>query len=532
MLTPFAFLARWGAALLLVAAPLLAPAQLINTVRFDPPAGAGRLAAQLLPTRGGWLAPGTVQGNYDSSSISLVRLDPGLTITRARQYGWRYRTTFYTSSVATPRGLISSGYSLTSPRWHYVVSFDTIFNQRWGVRIAAQWQSNLVALTMDGGDVVTAYTTTTSILGGGYRFDRFWGSAVTGTGWRGRQLATLTSNFRVNGTLAHGPAGTHYLTGRGNPSAYGVLVKLDTTKVYWARRVSAGGSNEETLLPTAARNGSVWVVQKTQPVAGGPIEQILCRFDTAGNLLTSRRLAVSNRHLEIFSVTELPTGELLLGGSLTVLGATGNRNPILIKLAANGTVEWMRRWILYMINENGWAEVVERPGGGYVLAINGFRQNLAIMDLDANLTSCRLDDEPAGTLVITPTAVTVTPFVLTMTPYVPTVVPETLPPRVIPLTRSLVCSVVGTNEDASAEDASLTVWPQPLPRGAALHLALPAGWNAAETRLTLLSALGQTMWRGTAAEAATTLPALPPGVWTLRATNPRGATLYRRLLTE
>ncbi|MBC7448008.1 MAG: hypothetical protein H7330_08100, partial [Hymenobacteraceae bacterium] len=131
---------------------------------------------------------------------------------------------------------------------------------------------------------------------------------------------------------------------------------------------------------------------------------------------------------------------------------------------SNGTVEWMRRWILYVINENGWAEVVERPGGGYVLAINGFRQNLAIMDLDANLTNCRLDDEPAGTLVITPTAVTVTPFVLTMTPYVPTVVSETLRPRVIPLTRSLVCSAVGVDEEIATESA-LETWPQPLPRG-------------------------------------------------------------------
>ncbi len=530
MPTPALPLRRLAAALLLALVSTPASfAQLINTVRIDPPAGEGRLAAQLLPTRGGWLAPGTVQWNYDSSNISLVRLAPGLTITRAQQYGWRYRTTFYTSSVATPRGLISSGYSLTTPRWLYVVGFDTTFNQRWGVRITAQ-RNSLVALVMQGADIVTAYSTT-SVVSGNLRFDRLWGSAVTGTGWRGRQITT-TTNFQVNGTLAHGPAGTHYLTGRGDPSAYGVLVKLDTTKVYWARKVSAGTANEETLLPTAARDGSVWVVQKTQPVAGGPIEQILCRFDTAGNLLTNRRLAVSNRHLEIFSVTELPTGELLLGGSLSVLGATGNRNPLLIKLAANGTVEWVRRWGLPMFNQNGWAKVVERPGGGYVLAINGFRQNLALMDLDANLTNCQLNDEPAGTLVITPAAVTVTPLVLTMAPYAPTVVPETLRPRTIPLTRSLVCSVVGTNEDAPAEDASLTAWPQPLPRGEALRLTLPTGWREAGTRLTLTSALGQVVWRGPWTEAVALPTTLPAGCWTLTATSSAGHRRSHRLLTE
>ena len=45
---------------------------------------------------------------------------------------------------------------------------------------------------------------------------------------------------------------------------------------------------------------------------------------------------------------------------------------------------------------------------------------------------------------------------------------------------------MGLNEDAAT--ASVVLWPQPLTRGEALHLELPAGWGRDDTRLTLTSA--------------------------------------------
>jgi len=52
---------------------------------------------------------------------------------------------------------------------------------------------------------------------------------------------------------------------------------------------------------------------------------------------------------------------------------------------------------------------------------------------------------------------------------------------------------------------------------------------------TVLDAVGRAVWTQPAAEAgraALSLPALPPGVYTVRLTLPDGATVGRRLLLE
>ena len=522
MLTSSAF-PRLALFLLLTAGALTARAQSVNTVRFSVAGtGSGGVSGRLYPTAGGWLLPGQIAWGSDSNCISLVRLDPALNVTRSRQYRLPVRRTNLSLPVPTPRGLVTGAES-SSPTGQALIGFDTAFAVRWSTRLTTN--VSLAFLTTHGPDIVVGYPFIPT-PSGNTGFTRVWGSAVTGTGWRGRRISGPTTGWRPLRPFAPDATGIHYLTGdTGFP-----FIKLDTTKVYWSYLLSAGGVEDGAGIPIGAANGDLWVPLTSIPATGQPAQAILCRYDTAGTLLWNRKLAMTNRFLGISTVAELPGGELLIGGSSRV-GGGGQSTPILIKLSATGALVRASRWAV-MGNASAGAvtDIIRRPGGGYRLFLT---TQLTFIDLDANFNGCQFVDETAN-ITVSQATITATPLPLTMT-----VLPIAAVPQVVralsPVSylRSPVCTAVGVEEEAAeAETAALAAWPQPLPRGEELHLTLPAGWLATGTRLTLTSVLGQVVWRGPWA-GAVTLPAdLPAGVWTLTASNPHGAARHRRLLTE
>lgn len=525
---------RFVGALLLIAATVLAShAQTINTVKFDPPAGIGTtwFFSELIPAAGGgWWMPGTVTWSPDSMYLNLLHLSPGLTIRHSRQARLTSWQANFGSYAATTTALYSGGNAISGSggaRGHHLFSFDTTLATRWGIRFTNlhNGDGSFYGLYLQGPDTLVMYTSTGASAN--LTFHRTWGRAFTGTGWRSRLVTASVGVALRNRVLAHGPAETHYLAGSTGGNSGGAIVKLDTTKAYWGRSVTAGGIDESFGPAFRAANGNVWVILSTQPLLSTPDQAVLCQFDTAGTLLNSRRLILANnRWLGISSVKELPGGELLLGG-FSSIAAGSTRHPILAKLTATGAVAWVRRWDLGASGRGGPATLVPWPGGGYRLSV----RNMAVVELDANFNACNFLDEPAGALNSAPdNTITVTPLTLTMTPFTPTWVPETLLPRTIPFTRTLVCSAMGTDEEPTT--ASLSAWPQPLPRGAALHLTLPAGWATATTRLTLTSALGQEVWRGAWAESVVLPANLAVGCWTLTVSGPRGLSRRHRLLLE
>ncbi len=519
MLTPL--FPRCFFLLLLLVAALTARAQSVNTTQFTVVGtGTGGVIARLFPTAGGWLLPGQIVWRNDSNCVSLVRLDPALNITRARQYRLNTPRTNYSTAVATPRGIIAGGES-SSPRGQCLFGFDTAFAVRWSTRITTN--VGLAYLTTHGPDIVVGYPFI-PVPSSSTGFTRVWGSAVTGTGWRGRRISGPTRGWRTLQPFAPDASGIHYMVGDvGFP-----FIKLDTTKVYWSYLLSAGGATDRGGLPIAAANGDLWVPMTTIPVTGQPAQAILCRYDTAGTLRWNRRLAMTNRFLSISAVVELSGGELLIGGSSRV-GGGGQSTPILIKLSATGALVRASRWaVVGNASAGAVTQIIQRPGGGYRLYLD----QLIFIDLDANLNGCQFVDETAN-ITVSQATITATPLPLTMTPLPITAVPQTVrtlsPVAYIPTT---VCTAVGLAEEEAVSTETLAAWPQPLPRGERLRLALPIGWNAADTRLTLTSALGQVVWQGRWAEAVALPAHLPAGIWLLTATGPRGQRLHYRLLTE
>ena len=501
---------------LLVAATLLlfpGRAQTVNTTRFTVAGpGNGRPAAALFPTAGGWLVAGQIVFGNDSNSASVLRLSPALTITRSRHYtaGGRANTG---SFVQTGSGLV---FHRQVSNNDCLFSLDSSFSLRWGRKILPNIGMSI--LTSHGPNRIVGYPIA-SVPSSNNSFTRVWGTVSTGAGWRGRRLTSTRSGWRLNRAFAPDTSGVHYLTGdSGSP-----FIKLDTTKVYWSYLLDAGGPQTTIGQALAAANGNLWVPMYNIPATGVPSTAIICRYDTAGTLLWARQVAMANRYLAFSDLHELPGGDLLISGYLRA-GPGGKLQPTLYRFTAAGALVWAHHWNLGTTGPVGGSpSIVPLPGGGFRL----FNSDLAFVDLDANFNGCQFVNITASITVSTPT-ITATPLPLTMTTIAITTAPQSILSRNFTYTSAPVCSAVGLREDAAAE--SLHLWPQPLPRGETLRLALPATWQPADTHLTLRSGLGQTVWRGPWAAAVALPTELPAGVWTLTATNARGQRLTRRLI--
>ncbi len=524
---------RFLVAFALTVAPLLASAQLPQTVRFTPSlARAQPYGTFQAAPGGGWWVGGGISFGTDSAWQHVARLGADLQMQRTRQGRPLGRQGLYTFRALAGGLAYASNTTLGAAIVPVVGCLDTAtLAPRWGVQMTnTVLVTKLVAQGADTAGVYMIRRPTSSFI---THLVRAWTDVATGTRWRGREVVfPRDQSPRVDGIAVEGRRGVQYAYGRNFINSGGnttFLIKLDTTKVYWERQIQPGVNDDLDLDHVSlAANGDLLALFSTQIYVPAvlPDETILARFDTAGTLLSARRITATGRFLRLSSVVELPGGEVVLAGSWRLF-AGGTLHPFMVRLNAAGNVVWARRWNLGTSSGSAGATIIRRASGRYALGVS----DGSFVELDASFNACQFMPEPAGAVIATPGSLTITPQTLSMTPFAPTFTPEPLRNRSLTFTHSVVCTTVGIAEDAAAE-TSFTTWPQPLPRGERLHLALPAGWNAAETQLMLLSALGQPVWRGTAAEAVTTPPSLPPGLWTLRATNSRGATLHRRLLAE
>ncbi len=502
----------------LLLAALTGRAQNVNTIQFTPPSYLTS-GAHILPAPGGWLVKNVIYNN-DSSLVSLLRLSPSLALTRERHYRLSFRRGAYSPLLPTPHGLLGCAISNTTTS---VFCFDSAYAVRWSARM--QPRTNMGLLAMHDAATVVGY-------GGRYgnNFDRsftqVWGPAATGATWRGKVWLSTVTGWNIGQVYAPDATGIHYLT---SSDEQPTLIKLDTTKVYWSYLLNSGGTYCFTGKPGPAANGHFWLPLTVVPATNQPTVGILCRFDTAGTLLLTRRLSYTGRYLGLSDVYALPTGELLLAGYLR-LGGGGKYQPMVIKLSASGALVWAHRWNVGSTGPvGGVPTLVALPGGGFRL----FCTDVTFIDLDANFNGCNFVDETANIIFATSANVTRIPLPLTASPYSVPSGPDSLLTRSVPYTRAPLCTTVGLPEAAASAATSLAAWPQPLPRGEDLQLALPAGWSAPVTRLTLTSTLGQVVWRGPWTDAVTLPAHLSAGVWLLTATDARnGHTQRRRVVLE
>ncbi len=293
--------------------------------------------------------------------------------------------------------------------------------------------------------------------------------------------------------------------------ADGLLIKVDSLGIEeW--RTTYGGSWIDLGGPVLPTPDGGYVVGGTSSNSIGPFNQWETRptlfwFDSVGTLLRERaygpgRVASSNGTL-----LPLADGGYLLAGQTadttdTPVPGGGYPEGYLLRVCADGDSVWYRTYknLTGGYSRNYLRDVRQAPDGGFVGAgfLHVYAPDTGTPDAWAFKTDADGYLQAGGA-----------------------------PPTV-------VCTPVGLPHDTGAADAGhLNVWPNPAPDGRyTVHLPTTTA-TAGPATLTLLDALGCTLWRAVARPHQPTpldLSRHPPGVYLLRTQTADGRTFTNRLL--
>ncbi len=410
---------------------------------------------------------------------------------------------------AMPNGYLLGGGASSFGARPWVASLDTTLAPRWSAQFTnlGSSQNYIKKVLPRSATEFAAYSYTD-----GADDDRFYALSgkLTGGGFRGRELtpspAGAMGRVRIfDGIAPEARADRHYLigTGRSFPNSRqldGLVVKLDSNAVRWGRLLDFGRPGEEIYSIIATTDGRLVAPVVSYGFAGTINPTVVCKLDTAGNLLWAHEIRLGGGTLYLTEVAETATGELVLAGSDSTYAL------VIVKLSATGTLLWARRAAgLGSIA----GKLTRTPTGTFLLTGPGY----TITQFDASGSGCNLLPEPGVTVATLPVAggSVALNFPFTSTPFSPTATPQTLRPRTQTLTRGTVCVAVGL-ADETAPPTALTAWPNP----ASGHVRL-TGLTAPGEAL-VVDAQGQLVRRQwvTAPETELELRGLRPGLYLVR----------------
>lgn len=471
---------------------------------------------RLLPwpgTPGGYLLAGYGRFGYDSAFMNLGRLSPSLTVLHHRDYRLDIPLSYvFTASLQAGSCLVggatSSSFGGSSP---YVVCTDTLFARRWGVKFTnlGYSQRYVIKLLPNRANEFAAYTYTDG--GDDEAMYRLSGK-LTGAGFRGRLMTPTTSGGRVR-VFDGIPTGVrpdqHYLVGTGRifPGSNlmdGLILKVDSSRVRWGKLLHFGLDFEAINGIAPTTDGKLVVTIVNYGLAGPTYPTVVCKLDTAGHLLWSKRLALPSGSLFLSLVAETAQQELVL------VGVDATYALVIVKLSAAGNLIWTRRSITTPGIPN---QLLRSPGGSFLLVSQGYR----LTQFDAGGNGCDLVPEPTLTIADAAATATVTDFPMTLTAFVPQTQDQPTRSRTQPLTRGTVCVAAnGLAEEFRAHPLSIT--PNPT-SGDVLLAGLADGNGRLPSEVVLIDGLGRTVRRCEvrADRLRLDLHGLAPGLYTVRA---------------
>ena len=495
--------------LCLLLCPLLTCGQVYFNERY-PNQNAINFAAAILPTDSGYVTSGEALGYPTPSRYSIILqfLNPD---------GQRRRVKYYSRpgySYGAGRRLLrlpDGGYVLAggchsptatySMLWRFNARGDTLWTRSYPAdSTGGQNFAFYCCRTADGGFAITGEEATAT---------GFWKMLLLRTDSAGhllwRRLYTgqpSSRGFAVELTADHGFILGGFTNNPGITATNTYVVKTDSLgQVQWQRQLGDSLRGDGKAIVRPLRNGDYALLATLgKPAINGypQFRPVVYRLDSQGQPVWRRQMGPATASTDGHTLLELADGSLLgAGQDGDPTGATpvgnGFAQGMIFKLCLNGDSVWYRNYKILTggNSQNFLRDVTPTADGGFVCA--GFLWARAPDTGTNDAWAFKIDS--AGYLQAGGPPVTVQ------------------------------CQPVGLSQEQPLE--AVTVYPNPSADGRfTVQLTKPGA------RLTVTDALGRTLWRGTSAEAETTLDLSrqPSGLYLLRLTWPDGRTLTRKLL--
>jgi len=404
---------------------------------------------------GGNLLAGYSRYGNDSSLINLVFLNDSDVTVSHKEFNTLTHFDFMSCIAYTGNGFLIGGKSSDTGFFHpQMIKTDLNGNVVWAKYFdnTSFWHGQIIRMIPNGNNF-SMYTYAETPSNDLYRIETDANGNIS-TGFK--SVPGITVLFRVFDAEPIAGSSSHILSGHANfntgTTRGGLLMKTNQSGVQWCKHITAGGNFKNDIVDvTVTSDGNSYSLFVCENMPGNQYSTIVLKFDSLGNKIWAKQLAITNGTLNGSSIIESSSHDFF------VATYDNQLNAYITKISASGTVSWTRKW---EPSSTGGASALKlfKDGSGNIVFTGKLGNSYFVSRLDLDATGCSFTDT---TLVNVTNATTVlTDVSFTNTPFLGNAVSEPVTSSFLSYSENLICGGTGVNEIENVN--VVMVYPNPV----------------------------------------------------------------------
>jgi hypothetical protein len=393
---------------------------------------------------GGNLLAGYSRYGTDSSLMNLVFLnDSDITVSH-KEFNTSTHLDFMSCIADAGNGFLIGGKSSDTIFFHpQLIKTDLNGNVLWAKYFdnTSYWHGQIIRILPDGNNF-SMYTYAETPSNDMFRIE----SDANGNMSTGFQaIPGIAMSFRILDAEKISGSSSHILCGHANfntsTTRGGLLMKTSQTGVQWCKHITAGGNFKNDIVDVAAAaDGNSYSLFVCENMPGNQYSTVVLKFDSLGNKVWAKQLAITNGTLNGSSIIENSSHDFFIASYDNLLKA------YITKMNSSGSVLWTRKWAP---SSAGGATALRlfKDGSGNIVFTGKLGNSYFVSRLDADATGCSFNDTTLIN-VTSPTTV-LTDITFTSTPFLGNAVSETVTYSSLAYIESMICGGMGVNEIAN-----------------------------------------------------------------------------------
>jgi|GEM_PF-5067573 len=477
---------------------------------------------------GGNLLSGYSRYGTDSCLINMLFMNDSDVTVSHKEFNTATHFDFVSQVIPVSNGFLIGGKSSDPSFFHpQLIMTDVNGNVQWAKYFdnTSYWQGQIIRI-LPHGTTYSMYTFAETPFNDFYRIEGD-ASGSTFTGWQ--YTPDTAMSFRVFDAEQMPNSSSHILCGHANfnstTTRAGMLMKTTSSGVAWCKHITAAGNFKNDIVDvTAAADGNSYSLFVCENLPGNQYSTIVLKFDSLGNKVWAKQLALSSGTLNGASIIESAAHDFYIASYDNLLVA------YISKMDAAGNLVWTHKWTP---SSSGGASALKlfRDANDNIVLTGMLDNSYFVARLDASAGGCSFTTSTAISSVNATTVLTNISF--TTTVFTPTTVNESTLYSSLNYYENMLCGGVGIDE--YEEMNSMSIYPNPVDETLTVT-RYPLSETAIEISIyNMLGEMVKAVSLPTAIPMAIGSPLptcnvdcrlLPPGIYLLQMTN--GDKVYNR----
>jgi hypothetical protein len=406
-------------------------------------------------TGGGNVLTGYSRYGTDSAQINLIFLNDSDVIVSHKEFNTATEFDFASTLLPVNNGFLIGGKSSDPSYFHpQLIKTDLSGNVLWAKYFdnTSFWQGQIIRILPNGNNF-SMYTYAEIPFNDFYRIE----TDINGSSFSGWQYTADTSAVvRVMDTEAFPNSSSHILGGHANFNSAttrgGMLMKTNQSGIQWTKHITAGGNFKNDVVDVlTSADGFAYGVFVCENLPGNQYSTIILKFDSLGNKIWAKQLAVNNGTVNGCSIIESSAHDFY------VASYDNQFNTYICKLTSAGNLSWTHRWTASSAAAASDLKLFRDAAGNIVLT-GGIDSSYFVARLDADANGCSFINSTAITASNANLTLINIPFITTA--FSPNAVNEPVNTSFMSYSESMICGGVGV--DQIETEPLLVVYPNPV----------------------------------------------------------------------